>query len=288
MIAAAIDVGTNTTRLLVAQVESGRITPVATDGVMTALGTGLDRTGRIAEEGLELVEATVARMADRARGLGAERIVVACTAIGRDADNAAELTARIAAASGVRPEVLSGEREARLAFAGIVASGASDPLIAADLGGGSLELMGGTGGRLEWATSLPIGVRKLSERFGIGDPPSPAQAGPISDDVAARVEPVAAAHPARAVLVTGGSAAAIAQLAGSAHLDGPALGRVAQRLAGAPADRLAAATGLEPARLRLCFAGVAALDGIRRSFGLDALDVSTAGVREGLVLEAAR
>jgi exopolyphosphatase/guanosine-5'-triphosphate,3'-diphosphate pyrophosphatase len=286
VIAAAIDVGTNTTRLLVARVESGRITPLATGGVMTALGTGLEQTGRITEAGLELVEQIVATMAVEARALGAERIAIACTAVGRDATNAPELLSRIAAATGVTAHVLSGEREAELAFAGLVADGASDPLVAADLGGGSLELMGGVAGRLTWATSLPIGVRKLTERYVTTDPPTPETRAAITDAVLADIAPIATEHPARAMLVTGGSAAALSRLAGTAHLDEAALSRAAELLTGHPANDLAEPTGLEPARLRLCFAGAAALDGLRRAFALDALDVSTAGLREGLVLEA--
>lgn len=288
VIAAAIDVGTNTTRLLVARVDSDHLTALATDGVMTALGSGLDATGRIAEAGLELVEETVGAMAQRARALGAERIAIACTAVGREAANAPDLLARLATATGVTPIVLSGQREAELTYAGLVAGGAADELVAADLGGGSLELMGGRSGELSWATSLAIGVRKLSERFAVADPPATAVWNAIVDDVAARVGPTAAAHPARAILVTGGSAAALAQLAGTERLDAAALTGVAALLATDAADALADTTGLSAPRLRLCFAGAAALEGIRRAFGLDALDVSTAGLREGLVLEVTR
>ncbi len=138
---------------------------------MTALGTGLEATGTIAPDGLDLVERTVGAMAERARGLGADRIAIACTAVGRDAANAPDLLARIERATGVTPTVLSGEREAALTFQGIVAGGAADELVAADLGGGSLELMGGGSGTLAWATSIPVGVRKLTERFAVADPP---------------------------------------------------------------------------------------------------------------------
>lgn len=287
MIAAAIDVGTNTTRLLVADVDDGRIAPLASDGVMTALGTGLEQTGAIADEGLALAERTVAAMAGRARDLGAERLVIACTAVARDADNAAELLARIERAAGVTPRVLSGEDEARLTFAGLVAAGRpAGELVAADLGGGSLELMGGGDGLLGWATSLPVGVRRITERHRIADPPDPAAWTPVADEVAALVAPVAADHPATTLVVTGGSASALGVLAGGARLDRLALERVVERLAAESADTLAAATGLDAARVRLCLAGAGALEGVRRAFELDALEISQAGLREGLVLEA--
>ncbi len=287
VIAAAIDVGTNTTRLLVAEVEDGRITPLATDAVMTALGAGLDTSGVIAEPGLALVVQTTADMAVHARALGADRLVIACTAIGRDAHNSADLVDRIAAATGVAPHVLTGEHEAELTYAGIVATGShGGQLVAADLGGGSLELMGGHHGRLDWANSLPIGVRRITERHRISDPPDPATWEPIAAEVAALVTPVAADHPASAIVITGGSAAALGVLAGTGRLDRAALSGVLAALAGRSADAVAAATGLEPARIRLCLAGAGALEGVRRAFGLDGLEISQAGLREGLVLEA--
>ena len=287
MIAAAIDVGTNTTRLLVAEVDDGRIAPLATDGVMTALGAGLEQTGAIAEQGLVLVEQTVATMAERARALGAQRLVIACTAVARDAENSSELLARIGAAGGVAARVLSGEDEARLTFAGLVATGrAEGELVAADLGGGSLELMGGGGGLLAWATSLPIGVRRITERHRIADPPDLAAWATIAHEVTALVAPIAADHPATGIVVTGGSASALAVLAGAERLDAAALEQVAGRLAAESADAVATATGLDAERVRLCLAGAGALEGIRRAFGLDALEISQAGLREGLVLEA--
>jgi exopolyphosphatase/guanosine-5'-triphosphate,3'-diphosphate pyrophosphatase len=288
VIAAAIDVGTNTTRLLVARVEPHHLTSLATDEVMTALGTDLDATGTIAAAGLDLLERTVGAMADRARGLGAERIAIACTAVGRDAANALDPLARIERATGVTPTVFSGEREAALTYQGIVADGAVDELVAADLGGGSLELMGGRPGELAWATSIPVGVRKLTERFASADPPDRSAWQAIVDEVTARVRPVAAAHAAVAIVVTGGSAAALSRLAGSARLDSAALAAAADRLAARPADELHDSTGIDAARLRLCFAGAGALEGTGRAFGLDGLEVSTAGFREGLALEAIR
>jgi len=287
VIVAAIDVGTNTTRLLVADVEWRRITPLAADDVMTALGDGLDATGVIAAAGLSRVERAAQAMAGRARALGAERITVACTAVGRDAANAPELLDRLTRATGTTPRILTGIEEAELTYAGLVACGeGSGELVAADLGGGSLELMGGHGDRLEWATSLPVGARKLTERFRVTDPPEGSVWAAIADDVAGRVAPIAMEHGADSLVVTGGSAQALAKLADAQRLDSGALHRVARTLESASADALAAATGIDAARLRLCFAGGAALDGVRAAFELTSLEVSTAGLREGLVLEA--
>jgi exopolyphosphatase/guanosine-5'-triphosphate,3'-diphosphate pyrophosphatase len=287
VIVAAIDVGTNTTRLLVADVEGGRITALAAGDEMTALGEGLDSTGRIARAGLDRVERVAQSMAARARALGAERMVIACTAVGRDAANAPDLLARLSRATGTTPRVLTGGEEARLTFAGLVATREpSGELVAADLGGGSLELMGGRGDQLLWATSLPVGARKLSERFGVTDPPGKGTWDLIAADVAERVSPIAGDHAASALVVAGGSAQALATLAGTARLDADAFHRVATALEGMTAEELAASAGIEVARVRLCCAGGAALDGVRTAFRLTSLEVSTAGLREGLVLEA--
>jgi len=284
-VVAAIDVGTNTTRLLVAQHRDGRAVPLARGAAMTALGEGLSRTGRIGEAAMTAAEETVGAMAAEARALGASRLVIACTAVARDAANAAELLRRLQGASGVPPRVLSGEEEARIAFRGVLAADAPDPLLAADLGGGSLELMGGRGGRLDWATSLPLGVRLLTERYAPGDPPAVDLVGPISAYARSLVAPVADGHHAAGAIVSGGSAQALATLAGTAELDQTALVRAVDRLAAARSDDLAAETGLTAARVRLCLAGAAVLESVRRAFGLDALRVTEAGLREGLVAE---
>lgn len=284
---AAIDVGSNTTRLLVARVTDGRIQPMASGSAMTALGAGLRPGGRISPDALDLAEMTVRQMAGEARALGARRLVVACTAPGRTAANAGELLERLEDAAGVAPRVLSGAEEAELSFRGLVAAGAPDPLLAIDLGGGSLELMGGTGGALRWATSVPIGVRSLTERFAPGDPPSVDLLEPMVFTVRELVDPIDLPADASEAVAAGGSAAAVAALAGSDRLDRDALARAVERLVATPADDLAGEVDLEPARVRLSMAGAAALEAVRRSFRLDALLVTRAGLREGLVLEEA-
>lgn len=285
---AAIDVGTNTTRLLVARAIGGRVEPLARGSAMTALGAGLGDGGRIGREGLDLVELTVRQMAAEARDLGADRLVVACTAPGRTATNSDELLERLERASGVRPRVLSGPEEAALAFRGLVATGAPDPLLAVDLGGGSMELSGGEGGRLRWATSIPIGVRSLTERFAPGDPPSIDLLEPMVQAVRELIEHVATPTAGLfEAVVAGGSAVALAQLTGADRLDREALVHAVERLAATPSQDLAEETGIDAARLHLCLAGAAALEEVRRAYQLEALIVTRAGVREGLVLEAA-
>ncbi|MEW6582909.1 MAG: hypothetical protein AB1416_09130, partial [Actinomycetota bacterium] len=284
---AAIDVGTNTTRLLVARVDGGAMTPLARGSSMTALGAGLERDGAIPPDALDLVAQVTAAMAAEARDLGAARLAVACTAVARDATNRDELLARLEEATGVPPRVVSGDEEAELTFRGLVAAGAPDPLLACDLGGGSLEIMAGAGGRLAWSTSLPVGTRRITDRFRLSDPPPLDVADAMVAAAAAQVEPVARDVTARGGVAAGGSAVALAALAGTHRLDRAALLGAIERIAGAPAARVADDTGLSPERVRLSFAGAAVLEAVRRSFGLDELVVSEAGLREGLLLEMA-
>jgi len=284
---AAIDVGSNTTRLLVARAKGGRLSPLATGTAMTALAAGLHEGGVITADKLDLVEATVRQMAEEARALGAREILLACTAPGRMASNADELARRLEAAAGVAPRLLTGAEEAELSFLGLQSAGMPDPLVAVDPGGGSMEVMVGREGRLDWATSLPIGVRSLTERFVSGDPPSIDALEPMITRVRRLVDAVPLPVKVTEAVATGGSASALAELAGGPRLDRDALIRAVDRLVALPAEDLADETGLDAARIRLSLAGAAVLEGVRRSFGVDALIVTTAGLREGLVLEAA-
>lgn len=284
---AAIDVGSNTTRLLVARADQGQISALATGTAMTALAAGLRRGGTIPIEKLDLVAMTVRQMATEARELGARRVVVACTAPCRMAANSAQLLDRLQAAAGVVPRMLSGAEEAELSFRGLISADAPDPLVAVDPGGGSMEVMVGEGGRLRWATSIPVGVRALTERFVVNDPPDIDILEPMIAEVRSMIDAVELPVEVSEALATGGSAAALATLADDTLLDRDALERAVERIVAAPAGDLAAATGLDPARVRLCLAGAAVLEAVRRSFAVDALRVSQAGLREGLVLEVA-
>lgn len=284
---AAIDVGTNTIRMLVARVAGGRVRPLASGSAMTALGAGLRAGGTVDPDALGLAELTVGRMAEEARELGAGRIALACTAPARLAADAEALLARLGRAAGVPARALTGIEEAELTFRGLVAAGAPDPLLAVDLGGASLELVGGSRGHARWATSLPIGTRTLTERFAPSDPPGIDLVEPMVAAAREVVDPVAAVRSGASAVVAGGSGLALAQLAGTDRLDRDALVRAVEHLVGAPASDVAERFELSPARVRLSLAGAASLEAVRRAFGLDGLLVSEAGLREGLVLELA-
>ena len=150
-----------------------------------------------------------------------------------------------------------------------------------------MEADGRRGRPPHWATSIPVGVRALTESFVANDPPAIDLLEPMIAEVRAMVDAVELPAQAAEAVATGGSAAALATLAGDTVLDRDALVRAVERLVAVPAEDLAEETGLDPARVRLCLAGAAALEAVRRSFGVEALHVSQAGLREGLVLELA-
>ncbi len=182
---AAIDCGTNTIKLLVTD-ESGA--ELAREARMVRLGEGVDATGRLSEAALARTFAAIEEYAVRIADLGVTRIRFCATSATRDSANADEFAEGVHRRLGVRPEVLDGEEEARLAFAGAVdrleVAPSSDVLVV-DIGGGSTELILGRAGRREpeTACSMDIGSVRLHERHGVGDPPTPEQVARVLADV---------------------------------------------------------------------------------------------------------
>ncbi|GAB7190207.1 Ppx/GppA phosphatase family protein [Kineococcus sp. NUM-3379] len=202
---AAVDCGTNSLRLLVADVTGGAgdAGSAATSREVlrwmriVRLGEGVDRTGAFAPEALRRTLSAVDEVAAlcRAHGVGAVRFVA--TSASRDVSNREELVAGVAARLGVEPEVVSGEEEAALSFAGATAGLAGrhpGPFLVVDLGGGSTELVLG-GARVEAARSVDVGSVRLTERHFRDDPPTAAQVAAARADVAAALDEVAAVVP---------------------------------------------------------------------------------------------
>ena len=173
---AAIDIGTNSTRLLVAAVEEGEFIPRERGLVTTRLGADLTRGGRLMEEAQGRTIEAVAGFLERCRALGVERIRMGATSAVREAANGEEFSRRLKAATGLELEVFSGEREAGLSFLGVTGQlplAAAGPTLVIDIGGGSTELIRGGKGNVA-ATSLPWGLlnlRKLPSAWQACHPP---------------------------------------------------------------------------------------------------------------------
>lgn len=176
----AIDCGTNSIRLLVADVDptSGVLVDLERTMQVVRLGQGVDRTGAIAPEALARTLAATSQYARICRDLGVEQIRFVATSASRDASNRDQFVAGVRDLLGVEPEVISGAEEAALSFAGatreLLADGLSGPFLVCDIGGGSTEIVRGTTG-VEAARSVDVGCVRLTERHLAGDPPSESE-----------------------------------------------------------------------------------------------------------------
>jgi exopolyphosphatase/guanosine-5'-triphosphate,3'-diphosphate pyrophosphatase len=183
---AAVDVGTNSTRLLVADVAGGAIVAEHTrEMVITRLGKGVDATRRLDPAALARTLAVIRGYAETCERLGVEAVRVAGTSAARDARNAEEFSGGVEAILGVRPEVLSGQEEAATSFLGATYDlPGPRPALVFDIGGGSTELMVGRSGvaGVAWARSLDIGSVRLTERHVRGDPLDPAEVTAVRAD----------------------------------------------------------------------------------------------------------
>ncbi|MGC4771862.1 exopolyphosphatase [Micromonospora sp. DT44] len=214
---AAIDCGTNSIRLLVADLPEESAGPQAplTDVTrrmeIVRLGQGVDRTGRLAPEAIERTRVALASYAADIEKLGAQRVRMCATSASRDAANAADFTEMVRHTLGVPPEVVSGDEEARLSFTGAVRglpADAEEPFLVVDIGGGSTEFVVGDRAGVRSAISVDIGCVRMTERHLAGDPPTPEQVAAAEADIAAVVDRALAAVPGR-------EAATLIGLAGS-------------------------------------------------------------------------
>jgi exopolyphosphatase/guanosine-5'-triphosphate,3'-diphosphate pyrophosphatase len=194
---AAIDCGTNSIRLLVADVAGGGLTEVSRRMEIVRLGEGVDRTGRISDAALARTRKALLGYAAEIAELGIGRVRMCATSASRDASNAAGFREMVRGALGVDPEVITGDEEARLSFTGAVAGlTAEPPFLIVDIGGGSTEFVTGSTG-VEHAISVDIGCVRMTERHLHDDPPTPAQIEAAGRDITAAVDRALAAVPGR-------------------------------------------------------------------------------------------
>jgi exopolyphosphatase / guanosine-5'-triphosphate,3'-diphosphate pyrophosphatase len=286
MLCGCIDIGTNTTRVLVAEARDGRLTEVLQRRAFTRLGRGLTPGGAIPADRIEETARVVAEQRALAEELGARAIRTVATAVIRRASNQAEFCAAMRARGGVDVHVLDGDEEARLAFLGATRT-LGRPLPGrvgvVDVGGGSTEIAVGTvADGVDWCTSLPFGSGVLSERFLHSDPPTADElAAARAYAEASTITPPAVAS----AVAVGGSAASLRRLVG-ALLDRPTLERALGVLAGDTAAIVAARYHLEEQRVRLLPAGLLALGAAAAALD-QPLQIGNGGLREGVLLELA-
>ena len=213
---AAIDCGTNSIRLLVADLVDDRLIDVSRRMEIVRLGEGVDRTGRLASEAIERTRRALLGYAAEIAELGIADVRMVATSASRDAANAADFRAMVRAVLGVDPEVITGDEEARLSFTGAVRGlTAEPPYLVVDIGGGSTEFVTG-GTTSEQAISMDIGCVRMTERHLRSDPPTAEEITAAERDITAAVDTALAAVPgreARTLLGLAGSVTTVTALA---------------------------------------------------------------------------
>jgi exopolyphosphatase / guanosine-5'-triphosphate,3'-diphosphate pyrophosphatase len=311
---AAVDCGTNSIRLLVADVPAdGAHTDLLRRMEVVRLGQGVDATGRLAPEAIERTRRVLAEYADQARELGVTAVRMVATSATRDAANRADFEQMVQATLGQPPDVIPGREEAELSFLGATASlGAAaqaqgnpapaPPFLVVDIGGGSTEFVLGDATGVRAARSVDIGCVRLTERHLHGDPPSADEIGRAEADIRAALADVAAEVPvgeAGSLVGVAGSVTTVAAIAlGLPAYDADAIhgsripvGQVRSVTAGlltATRARRAAMPVMHPGRVDVIGAGSLVLRVLMDAFALDEVVVSEHDILDGIALRLAR
>jgi exopolyphosphatase / guanosine-5'-triphosphate,3'-diphosphate pyrophosphatase len=286
MLCAAIDIGSNTTRVLVAEPMDGQMHKVMEQRAYTRISKAVDDDGAIWPEKVAEVGELVATQVRLARELGAVEIRAVATAAVREASNGPAVAAAISAAAGVEVEILSGEEEGRLSFIGATKAlghPAEGPIGVVDVGGGSTEVILGTvPGGVDEVRSWHIGSGVLADELITSDPPSPAEIRRVRDHIEDFFDGVEIDHPDQAVAV-GGSATSLRRLVG-AVLEYETLERAIRVLSSESAADVARRFELDPRRVRILTTGVLLLEKISELLG-QPLQIGKGGLREGIILD---
>ena len=301
---AVVDIGTNSTRLLIADVSAGAVVELERRSTVTRLGEGVDSSGRLGEAPMGRVLATLDEYHRAISEHGVDATTGVLTSAVRDADNGPQFTAQVRERYGLDVRTIDGDTEARLTFAGATAGrdpSAAGPLLVFDIGGGSTEFVVGGGRAVSFHVSTQAGVVRQSERHIHSDPPAHAELEALASDVrgliAEGVPPDVRASASAAIGVAGTatSCAGIAQAlepydpraVEGFRLDLGEAELILARLAAMTDDERRRVKGLHPDRAPTIVAGVIILIEALRAFGLDTMEVSEHDVLYGAALERA-
>jgi len=286
MLCAAIDIGSNTTRVLVAEPMDGQLAKVMEQRAYTRINKAIGIDGAIRPDKVEEVCDVVATQVRLARELGAEVIRAVATAAVREATNGEQVAAAIEAASGVPVDILDEEEEGRLAFIGATKTlghPVDGTVAVVDVGGGSTEVILGTvPGGVEEVRSWRVGSGVLADQLITCDPPAAAEVRRVRERIEDVFAGVRIDHPTQAVAV-GGSATSLRRLVG-AVLEYETLERGIRVLCGDPATEVARRFELDPQRVRILTTGVLLLEKISELLG-QPLQIGKGGLREGIILD---
>lgn len=299
---AAIDCGTNSIRLLIAEWDGRTLTDVTRVMRVVRLGEGVDVTGRLAPAAIERTWAAVADYAAQIRAAGAQQVRMVATSASRDAANADEFVSGVEQRLGVCPEVISGQEEAQLSFQG-ARTVLAEPQRAAvvDIGGGSTEFVVGADS-VETAVSEDIGCVRMTERHLRSDPPTAAEVTAATADIDAAVDHARAATgfpAADCIIGLAGSVTTVAALAlglpeydsariHGSRISGADVARITARLLAASRAQRAAEPVMHPGRVDVIGGGALILDRILTLGGFDRVIVSEHDILDGIAAGLAR
>lgn len=288
---ACIDIGSNTTRLLVAERGTGGVVlrDVTADRSFTRLSADRAPDGSLAPARIAAVAEVVEGQVLQARAVGSERLRAVATAAVRGAPNQDALCAAVLERCGIVVEVIPPEEEARLAFSGAIGTlgasalpAADEPVGVVDVGGGSTELVCGTReDGVGWVRSFATGSGVLTERYIAGSCPTAAELVALRADVARTFAGLEPPSP-RAAYAVGGSATSLGRLT-NGRLQPDSLARALEVLCSGPVEIVAQRLGLHPDRVRMLPAGIIVLSEAARALGVP-LKVASGGLREGVIL----
>jgi exopolyphosphatase / guanosine-5'-triphosphate,3'-diphosphate pyrophosphatase len=294
---AAIDIGSNSTRLLVADVGEGRVTPVERRSTVTQLGRGVDLSGQLAAEAIEATCAAVDPYLVTVEELGAEKVDAIATSAVRDATNGSAFVAELRERFALSARVLDGEEEARLTYLGATSEHSPEvPTLVIDIGGGSTELVIGQGREVEWHVSLQAGVVRHTERHLTHDPPTPVELEALATDLRGLIETARAEAPrAEAGIAVAGTPTSLAaiemelvpydpQKVHGHVLELRSIQRMLSRLASTPLERRTEIPGLHADRAPTIVAGVVTLVEAMRAFDLERITVSEHDILYGAAI----
>ncbi len=309
---AVIDVGTNSVKLLVADIDGRDVRPVCEESKQTRLGQGFYKAHRLQPEPIAKTAAAIASYAGKARELHADTIRVIATSAARDAKNPQDLLSAVEKESGLKVEIISGEQEAEWVFQGVSTDPqlASQALLLLDVGGGSTEFILGSGGHNHFSKSFPLGTVRLMEDLPHSDPPKTGELATCRDwlrkFMQAEIEPELAPQLKREaktggvqLIGTGGTISILARMElemddfQREHIEAARLSleRVrwhVEHLWRLPLAKRQQIVGLPKKRADVILTGAAIYEAVMEQFGFAELRVSTRGLRFAAVMDSKR
>jgi exopolyphosphatase / guanosine-5'-triphosphate,3'-diphosphate pyrophosphatase len=296
-----VDIGSNSTRLLIADVGPGEVVEIERRSTVTRLGRGVDLSEQLAGEAIEAACAAIDSYMSLCREAGVESYEAIATSAVRDAANGGAFIAELRERFALSARVLDGEEEARLTYVGATFEGPpSEPTVVIDIGGGSTEFVAGTGEEIAFYASLQVGVVRHTERHISSDPPTALELEELAADVRSSIQDAVAAEPdahATAGIAVAGTPTSLAAIElglvpydpASVHshrLSLPTIQHLLSQLASVPLAERAEIPGLQPDRAPTIVAGVVILVETMRAFGLNRVTVSERDILYGTALSA--